>query len=301
VTVREQSAAGYVEDCVDCNKSRAKTVLLISSHVVRGSVGSRVSSFVLERMGFGVWSLMTIILTWQPRQGRAHILPISADDFSGFCDDILASPFVDEIDAVMSGYFATPEQVAHAARLIGALKVRRPNVSYLCDPVMADEGGLYIDAGVATAIRDNLLPLADILKPNRSELEWICGHRLDSNEAIITALESYPARVGLVTSAIADKENATGNLLIDGEHGAIWLAQHPLVGAPVNGLGDLTATLFFSHFLRNVPVDQALEKATATVFDCLNHAIAIKANELVLAEAQNFFIQPVTPVTLTAL
>jgi len=276
-----------------------KNVLLISSHVVRGSVGSRASAFALERMGFGVWSLLTVTMTWQPRHGRAHQLRVSDEDFAALCADIAASPHVDEIDAVMSGYFASPQQVMSTARLVSQLKTMRPDIPYLCDPVMGDEGGLYIAPETAHSIRSRLLPVADIIKPNRSELEWICGHRLESNEAIIAALKSWPAAMKLVTSAFADGENATGNLLIDGDE--VWLAEHGCVSEPVNGLGDLTSSLFFSHLLQGISACAALEKTTACVFDCLNHATRAQSNELLLAQAQDFFIHQAATVTMRQL
>jgi len=276
-----------------------KTILLISSHVVRGCVGSRASAFVLERMGFSVWSLLTVTMTWQPRHGPAHQLHVSDEDFAALCADIAASPFAQEINGVMTGYFVSPAQVSQAARLIHQLKTRSPDIPYLCDPVMGDEGGLYIASETAQAIRAELLPIADIIKPNRSELEWICGYPLDNHQAIIAALGDYKAATKLVTSAPARGTNATGNLLIDGD--MAWLAEHPLVAEPVNGLGDLTASLFFSHILQNMAPPQALAKTTAAVFDCLQDTLEKQANELCLSQAQHFFTHPTSSITLTSL
>jgi len=250
-------------------------------------------------MGLGVWSLMTISLTWQPRQGPAHATRISDHDFSRFCNDIATSPFVNEIDAIMSGYFASPQQVASAAQLINKLKANRPDIAYLCDPVMGDEGGLYIATETAQTIRTELLPIADIIKPNISELEWICGRKLNNNQEIAAATAHYPARIKLITSAFAHEKDATANLLIDDNQ--IWLVEHPLLSEPVNGLGDLTASLFFAHFLQDMPIKLALQNATASVFDCLQYTLGEKANELQLAQTQSFFTHPVSPVNLTCL
>jgi len=266
------------------HKATGKTVLVISSHVVRGAVGSRVSSFVLERMGFTVWELLTVTMTWQPRHGRAHRLHVSDDDFMHLCTDIATSPFADEIDAVISGYFVSPSQVASTAQLIRKLKAKRPDIAYLCDPVMGDESGLYIALETATAIKTELLPISDIIKPNRSELEWICGRKLEDHQAVIAAMEAYPASIKLVTSAPINSINETGNLLIN---------------EPVNGLGDLTASLFFSHILHNIPPSQALQRTTASVFDCLNHTLAQQANELILADSQYFLTHPTADIALT--
>jgi len=80
-----------------------------------------------------------------------------------------------------------------------------------------------------------------------------------------------------------------------------WLAEHPLVANPVNGLGDLTASLFLSHYLQNMPLDSALDKTTAAVFDCLGYAVNNKADELLLARCFHHFFQPSSTITLTRL
>ena len=50
--------------------------LVISSHVVRGSVGNRAAVFALETLGFPVWAVPTVILPWHPGHSRAtRIVP----------------------------------------------------------------------------------------------------------------------------------------------------------------------------------------------------------------------------------
>jgi pyridoxine kinase len=51
-------------------------VIVISSHVVRGSVGNRAAVFALETLGYPVWALPTVILPWHPGHSRAtRIVP----------------------------------------------------------------------------------------------------------------------------------------------------------------------------------------------------------------------------------
>lgn len=46
-----------------------KAIIVISSHVVRGSVGNRAAVFALEIFGHPVWAVPTVILPWH--QGMA--------------------------------------------------------------------------------------------------------------------------------------------------------------------------------------------------------------------------------------
>ena len=47
----------------------------------------------------------------------------------------------------------------------------------LVDPVLGDAGRLYVAQETAEAIRDRLIPLADIATPNLFELGWLTGAR----------------------------------------------------------------------------------------------------------------------------
>ena len=44
-------------------------VIVISSHVMRGSVGNRAAVFALETLGYPVWAVPTIVMPWHPGHG----------------------------------------------------------------------------------------------------------------------------------------------------------------------------------------------------------------------------------------
>lgn len=262
-----------------------KSVLVISSHVIRGSVGTRVTVNALEHMGYPVWDMLTVSMTWQPRHGSSHRLVISPDDFKAWADDILRSPWRGEIAAVMTGYFGNADQVSIAADLIEQLKENNPNLIYFCDPVLGDESGLYVGEDIAKNIVKYLLPPADILKPNRSELEWIVGEKLQDNHAIIAAIREVRCKTTLVTSAWPLLKNSTGNLLVYGK--SILLAEHPSVKNPVNGLGDMTGALFLARLLDGDSEENALNFATGSVYALLAETTKNNGYELMLESGVN--------------
>lgn len=198
--------------------SERKAVLVISSHVIRGSVGNRATVFALETLGHPVWAVPTVILPWHPGHGPATRTVIPPDDFTSIIDDLCRAPWLSEIGAVLTGYLGNDKQAADIARLIQVIRSKNPDALYVCDPVMGDRGGLYVPEATACAIRDTLIPLASIATPNRFELEWMHGSALADNKDIMQAATALgPARV-LVTSAIAMMANATGNLFISGKN-----------------------------------------------------------------------------------
>lgn len=256
-------------------------IISVSSHVVRGAVGNRSAVFALEHLGFPVWSVPTVILPWHPGHGPAtRIVPDDAQ-FAAMVDDLAGSKFLGECGAILTGYFGSAKQVEPVARLIKAMKGRNPQALYLCDPVIGDSGGLYVPEATAAAIREHLLPLADIITPNRFELEWLAGKMLADNPSLAEAVLSFSASKALVTSAYAMMAGSTGNLLV--EKTSSTLFEHRLLDGPSNGLGDLTSALFLARLMKGETAGQAAERATASVFEMMAGAAKSGADELRLA------------------
>jgi pyridoxine kinase len=148
-------------------------VIVISSHVVRGSVGNRAAVFALETLGFPVWALPTVILPWHPGHSRATRIVPGKEAFSALIDDLCGSPWLGEVGAVLSGYLGDAEQAQEVARLVAAVRAANPDALYMCDPVIGDAGGLYVPEALAEAILAYLIPVANIATPNIYELEWL--------------------------------------------------------------------------------------------------------------------------------
>ncbi|TWF46595.1 pyridoxal kinase PdxY [Neorhizobium alkalisoli] len=274
-------------------------VIVISSHVVRGSVGNRAAVFALETLGFPVWALPTIVLPWHPGHGPSTRMIFPESDFDKAIDDLIRAPWLGEVKAVLTGYFGNVAQPRSVARLIRALKERNPDLLYVCDPVMGDFGGLYIPQPTAEAIRDELLPLATIATPNRYELAWLSGAPLDTNAAIMDAAVALgPPRL-LVTSAVPMMAGGTGNLYLSGNHAL--LAEHRLVDNPPNGLGDLLSAVFTARILSGMDEEKALQLSTASVFEVLARTAKRGSDELTLETDSSSLSSPMAMVQMRRL
>jgi pyridoxine kinase len=274
-------------------------VIVISSHVVRGSVGNRAAVFALETLGFPVWALPTIVLPWHPGHGPSTRMIFPESDFDKAIDDLIRAPWLGEVKAVLTGYFGNVAQPRSVARLIRALKERNPDLLYVCDPVMGDLGGLYIPQPTAEAIRDELLPLATIATPNRYELAWLSGAPLDTNTAIMDAAVALgPPRL-LVTSAVPMMAGGTGNLYLSGNHAL--LAEHRLVDNPPNGLGDLLSAVFTARILSGMDEEKALQLSTASVFEVLARTAKRGSDELTLETDSSSLSSPMAMVQMRRL
>ncbi|WP_430255509.1 pyridoxal kinase PdxY [Neorhizobium sp. DAR64872/K0K18] len=255
-------------------------VIVISSHVIRGSVGNRAAVFALETLGYPVWAMPTVVLPWHPGHGPSTRLTFPESDFDKAIDDLIRAPWLGEVKAVLTGYFGNAAQPRAVARLIEALRRNNPDLIYVCDPVMGDLGGLYIPQPTAEAIRDELLPLATIATPNRYELAWLSGAPLDDNNAIMEAAVALGPPRMLVTSAVPMMTGSTGNLYLTGNHAL--LAEHRLIDHAPNGLGDLLSAVFLARVMSGMDEEKALQTTTASVFEVLARSVKRGANELTL-------------------
>ena len=277
----------------------ASAVIVISSHVVRGSVGNRAAVFALETLGFPVWAVPTVVLPWHPGHGRATRIVPPADQFQALIDDLKQAPWLGEVGAVLSGYLGHPDQAKAVAELVGAVKQRNPHAIYLCDPVIGDEGGLYVPEATAVGIRDQLMPIADIATPNRAELSWLSGVKLEDNGKLMdAALHAGPATM-LVTSAFPMMAGSTGNILLTPTQA--HMAEHRRVDGPTNGLGDLTAAVLLARRLSGMNEEKMLQSTTAAVFEIMARSAKRGADELMLEADASSLARPMAMVQMRRL
>ena len=278
-------------------------VISISSHVARGTVGNRAAVFALESLGHAVWSVPTVSLPWHPGHGPATRIVPEPQAFAAFLGDLERAPWLGEIGAVLTGYFGAPAQVEPAARLVEAVKRVNPNAVFVCDPVIGDGGEnggrLYQPRETLDAIRDRLLPLADIATPNRFELEFLTGLEFSDNAHLVEAALALGPPSVVVTSAFPLLRGGIGNLLVDGFQAI--LAEHRRIENAPHGLGDLTAAVFLARTLAGLPPEKALQTTTAAVYEVLARTAKRGADELTLETDAESLKSPMAMVQMRRL
>lgn len=273
------------------------TVLCLSSQVVRGYVGGSAARIAMERLGHEFWLLPTVILSNHPGHARFAGEQVPSGRLRAMLEALEVNGWLADVDAVMTGYMPSPEHVTLAAGTVAKVKDAHGDAPYLCDPILGDSpGGLYVDEEVASAIRDELIPLADIATPNRFELEWLSGRKSKrAKTALSPARELGPATM-LVTSLTGDDPKNLVNLLV-ADKGAWQTQVIRRKGAP-RGVGDLNAALFLGHLLNGSDPRDALGRATAGVEAALDASKG--ADELLLAGAREWASAEAWPVETCA-
>ena len=158
-------------------------ILAISSQVVFGPVGLNCIVPALQSQGHEVMALPTILLSNHPGLGKPEGRATAASEMSAMLRALKNLGAFEQIDAIITGYFASAEQVEMIASLIAEI-----NCSIvLVDPVLGDHGKLYVPETTALAIGRKLLPLATIITPNAFELSWLSGSTVYNVEEAVAA------------------------------------------------------------------------------------------------------------------
>jgi pyridoxine kinase len=249
-------------------------VLAISSHVVRGHVGLDATVPGLQALGHEVWALPTVTFASRPGLGRMARLDPAAADLAALLAALEADGCWAGLDAVLTGYFPSANTVEVAADAVARIKSTSARVRVLVDPVLGDAGKLYVAPDTAAAIRDRLLPLADIATPNLFELGWLSGGAADRAGIIAAARRLGPATV-VVTSALETVGGVTTLLVTPVD--AVEHCERGLANIP-NGAGDLFAGLLLGHLL----IKPSLEAALSASLADLDTVLAASAGKPVL-------------------
>jgi pyridoxine kinase len=273
---------------------RKPPVVVINSHVARGAVGGRAAVFALERLGYPVVAVPTVMLPWHPGHGKGTRIVTDGERFPRLLADLAAPPWLRETGAVLSGYLGEAAQAKPVAALVAAVKAANPGALYLLDPVIGDAAGLYVPEPLAVAFRETLLRIADIVTPNRFELAFLSGSDPLDNAGLAAAARTLSVDEVVVTSAYAPA-GETACLLVTGA--SVHMVRHKLFAKAPNGTGDLLAALYLAHRLVGEPSPQALKRAVSATYRMV--AASAGADELPLAAAQELLVSPSAEVTLS--
>jgi pyridoxine kinase len=268
-------------------------VLSVQSRVAYGHVGNAASVFPLQRLGIEAWALDTVAFSNHTGHGQWRGAAISAAAIADLFEGIAALGVLPHIDAVLSGYLGDAATGPVLLDIVERVRQANPQALFCVDPVIGDvDTGSYVTEGIAEFFRDRALRLADIVTPNRFELEYLTGGPVATVAAAVDAVTRLRARgpgIVLVTSIDAMPDRVT--MLAAGPDGA-WAVETPLVPVVLNGCGDVTAALFLAHLLRGESLANALALTAAAIFAVIETTARLGRYELALVAAQDELISP---------
>lgn len=256
--------------------------LILSSHVAASRVGGQAQSLALSQFRCDCMLAPTVLYGRHPGWGAPGGAPVPVEAFEGVLDGIEANGLFGLCDIVLSGYYASAEQVRAAARAIDAVRAAPRDGAFskralvVVDPTMGDfNKGLYVPQEVADAIRTELLPRADIFRCNAWELERLSG--LESRKPADAVRAARLLEKPVVVSSI-QRGDEIGVVYADKTEA--WLAAHPRAATAPSGTGDLLTALFAAALLEGQTLSYALARAVGGVAETITAANAWASPEL---------------------
>ena len=270
--------------------------LSIQSSVAYGHVGNSAATFPLQRLGHEVWPVPTVVFSNHTGYGawRGPLLP--PDDVRAVVTGIAERGVLATCDGVLSGYLGGPGICEVVVDAVAQVKAANPAATYTCDPVMGNAtSGCFVDPAIPPIIREQVVPVADIITPNQFELGFLTHTEPDD---LASTLESAdiarglgPATV-LVTSFLRpDGPDDTIEMLAVTGDGA-WSVRTPRLPMKANGSGDLTAALFTAHLKETGSAADALASTVSSVYAVLAATLESGERELRIVAAQDAIAHP---------
>ncbi|GJP31177.1 hypothetical protein CLOM_g9837 [Closterium sp. NIES-68] len=167
-------------------------VLSIQSHTVQGYVGNKAAVFPLQLLGFDVdpinsvqFSNHTGYPTW-----KGQIL--DGEQLWALIEGLEANGLL-FYTHLLTGYIGSLSFLETVLRVVEKLRSVNPDLIYVCDPVMGDDGRLYIRPELVPIYRHKVVPVATLITPNQFEAEQLTGLSIRTQADAITACDMLHA------------------------------------------------------------------------------------------------------------
>lgn len=274
-------------------------VIVISSYVAGSRVGGGIAPLVLAPLKVDAAVVPTTLLGRHPGWGPPGGGAAAPELMRGMLQGIEANGLFGECDAVLTGYFASPEQIEVAAEAIDRIRAaprRRGHARagdkplVVVDPIMGDsDKGLYVPEAVAAALARRLVPKADLVACNLWEFRELSGMGDVRHVHEIADTAAAGGRDWLVTSV--PSEAGIGVLMCgDGERVLAQTMVHE--GRVPRGAGDLLKLRFIGGLVTGESRRQALVRATGATAAVIAKALDWESPEMPLAGCQRLIAAP---------
>ena len=268
-------------------------ILSIQSHVAYGHVGNSAAVFPLQRLGHEVWPVLTVNFSNHTGYGDWRGPLIDPADVTDVIQGIEDRGVLPTCDAILSGYQGSPAVAGVVVDAVRRVKAANPTATYTCDPVMGNaKSGCFVNPEIPPIIREQVVPVADVLTPNQFELGFLTGTEPSTLEEVLESADLARAMgpSTILVTSVETGDDSIGLMAVD-DDGA-WLVETPLLPMKANGSGDITAALFTAHLHTTGSARQAVERTVSSVYAVLQRTLESGERELRLIDAQDAIASP---------
>ncbi|XP_027160395.1 pyridoxal kinase isoform X2 [Coffea eugenioides] len=161
--------------------SETGRVLSIQSHTVQGYVGNKSAVFPLQLLGYDVDPINSVQFSNHTGYPTFKGQVLNGDQLWDLIEGLEANDLL-YYTHLLTGYIGSVSFLNTVLKVVDKLRAINPGLTYVCDPVMGDEGKLYVPQELVSVYREKVVPVASMLTPNQFEAELLTGIRIVSEQ-----------------------------------------------------------------------------------------------------------------------
>ena len=231
-----------------------KTALSIAGSDPSGGAGIQADIKTMTLNGVYAMSVVTA-MTAQNTKGVSAILETDADFLGKELDAVFEDIFPDAVKIGMAASKRIIEKTAEKLSFYNAKNI-------VADPVMiATSGASLIGREAVFALKEKLLPLADLITPNIPEAKALSGTDINNEYDMIKAAEKLSRELGcsVLIKGGHRKDSADDILFCDGR---VVFFRGKRIGNPnTHGTGCTLSSAIAANLAKGYPLEKAVERA----------------------------------------
>ncbi|WP_052741851.1 pyridoxal kinase [Kiloniella litopenaei] len=274
------------------------SIISAQSHVCYGHVGNSAAAFPMQKLGVSVHSVPTTILSNHPAHSSFYGQAVECELLQDLFFGLEERGAFHGSAGFQSGYLATQDNGNVIEKAVKRFKICNPQGIYCLDPVMGDVGkGFFVQAGIPELIAQNLLPLADIITPNKFEFDYlaatscqrpVCQSHGDMVATARKLMDDFALRCVVITSADFGNEDTTHTLVVRPNDAMLFST--PFIQNGPSGTGDLFTGMLMARILLGQDEIDAAELSLNAVYSIIKHTVVSGLKELDIITHQNCII-----------
>nr|CAH7764422.1 unnamed protein product [Callosobruchus chinensis] len=245
-------------------------VLSIQSHVVSGYVGNKSAVFPMQLLGLEVDFINSVQFCTHTGYKKVTGQVLTEKDLSELMDGLIENE-IDSYSYLLTGYIGAASFLQEIIKVVKHLKTKNPKLVYVCDPVIGDNGKIYVPKELIPIYKEFIIPLATIMTPNLFEAELLSDIKIKNPDDVWDAckiLHSKGCQTVVISSA--EFENIPGLHIFASNMKGKDTQRYTLVvdKLPIAfiGTGDMFASLLLSWMHKtNGDIKLSLERTVATL------------------------------------
>lgn len=266
-------------------QNQVKKVVAVHDLSGMGRVSLMAVIPILSSMGFQVCPLPTAVLSAHTQYHDYSFLDLT-DEMKNIIRKWQQMDV--RFDTFYTGYLGSARQVKIVEELI--TRFRRPNDLVVVDPVLGDNGKLYVGmADEMVGEMRRLIRTADIITPNLTELFLLLDRPMLSVAELsdrvlkesLKALSDKGPEIVIVTSVpVMDNPHMTSVYAYNRGGGRYWKVTCPYLPAHYPGTGDTFTSVITGAIMQGDSLPIALDRATQFILQGIRATFGYEYNNL---------------------